>query len=99
MGLITSQFDTAPKPEALGRSRDAVRKRRQRLGRYTTGAEKACSVCGERPVFAESAQARRWGLCKACYLRERQRRIDEERTSASVRQAAKRARDGRRNGR
>lgn len=43
-----------------------------------------------RPVFDTSAQAKKWRLCKGCYLAERKRRLEEEAESNRIRQAAHR---------
>ena len=52
----------------------AVRHARQRYGRFSTGTDGLCIVCDARPVFDTSAQAKKWRLCKGCYLAERKRR-------------------------
>lgn len=76
----------------LGVSVSAARHARSRYGRYRAGSAGLCVVCDSRPVFVESPQARRWRLCKGCYLKERDRREREERDSARVRQAIRRGR-------
>lgn len=68
----------------------AVRHARQRYGRFSTGTDGLCIVCDARPVFDTSAQAKRWRLCKGCYLAERKRRLEEEAESNRIRQAAHR---------
>lgn len=68
----------------------AVRHARQRYGRFSTGADGLCIVCDARPVFDTSAQAKKWRLCKGCYLAERNRRLEEEAESNRIRQAAHR---------
>ncbi len=65
-----------------------IKAHRTKIGRYNPSRVGVCVVCGERPIFAESAEAFRYGLCKACYLRERERRNQEEAWSARVRQQA-----------
>ena len=76
------------------RSARAIREKRKRIGRWRM-AGRICIVCDSRPVYAESAQAREWGLCKSCYLDERERRLGEERRSAAVRQRERTWRNGR----
>ena len=68
----------------------AVRHARQRYGRFSTGTDGLCIACDARPVFDTSAQAKKWRLCKGCYLAERKRRFDEEAESNRIRQAAHR---------
>lgn len=68
----------------------AVRHARQRYGRLSTGTDGLCIVCDARPVFDTSAQAKKWRLCKGCYLAERKRRLEEEAESNRIRQAAHR---------
>lgn len=68
----------------------AVRHARQRYGRFSTGTDGLCIVCDARPVFDTSAQAKKWRLCKGCYLAERKRRLEEEAESNRIRQAAHR---------
>lgn len=66
----------------------AIKDHRTKIGRYNPSRVGVCVVCGERPIFAESAEAFRYGLCKACYLRERERREQEEAWSGRIRQRA-----------
>lgn len=55
-----------------GRTPKAVSRIRERYGRYRRdGVVPLCQKCGEHPVWSESADGRRWGLCKACTLDER----------------------------
>ena len=68
----------------------AVRHARQRYGRFPSRADGLCIVCDARPVFDTSAQAKKWRLCKGCYLAERKRRLEEEAESNRIRQAAHR---------
>ena len=75
---------------ALRVTPSAVRHVRQRYGRFSTGTDGLCIVCDARPVFDTSAQAKKWGLCKGCYLAERKRRLEEEAESNRIRQAAHR---------
>ena len=76
----------------LGVTPSSVRHARQRYGRFGSGTGMLCIACDSRPVFDTSAQAKRWGLCKGCYLAERKRRLEEEAESNRIRQAAHRKR-------
>lgn len=76
----------------LGTTARSVEYARRTYGRFSKSTERLCVVCDERPVFIESPKARRLGLCKGCYLDELARRASEERESARLRQAARRAR-------
>ena len=79
--------------QEMGTTVGAVEYARKRYGRFAPAdASGLCVVCDERPVFEASREAERLRLCKGCWLKERQQRIDEERESARLRQAAKRAR-------
>ena len=80
----------------LGRSASSVAHIRERYGR---AAERrgVCWRCDDRPVWEESREAARMGLCKGCYLKEQAMRDDEERLSNAVRQ--KRFRERQREGR
>lgn len=64
-----------------GRTGDAVRAVRKRYGRYRAkGVTPLCQKCGEHPVDMLDREARRWGLCKACAVAEkewRDRNADE----------------------
>jgi len=51
---------------------EAIRSQRKRMGRWSPDAVPLCQRCGEHPVWTEAADARRWGLCKACALEERE---------------------------
>ena len=79
-------LDTAESLGAwLGRSASSVAHIRERYGR---AAERrgVCWCCDARPVWEESRDAARMGLCKGCYLDEMARREDEERESNALRQ-------------
>lgn len=67
----------------LGVTPSAVRHARQRYGRYP---RRVCSMCGERPVWDESRQAKRLSLCKGCFLAEAARREREDAEAARLRQ-------------
>ena len=53
----------------------AIAVRRSRIGRWRPDAVPLCQKCGEHPVWAEAADARRWGLCRQCALDERDWRV------------------------
>lgn len=93
--LLANPGMTAGELAALlpGRSARAVREKRKRAGRWQM-AGRLCIACDARPVYAESATALSWGLCKECYLDERERRLDEERRSAALRQRERTWRNG-----
>lgn len=76
----------------LGRSAYSVARARARYGRWDTGTERICRACDERPVWEESAKARRMGLCKACYLAEERRRMEEGPEADAVRSMRRRRR-------
>ena len=61
----------------------AVRHARQRYGRFPPRADGLCIVCDARPVFDTSAQAKKWRLCKGCYLEERKRRSRRRRRATA----------------
>lgn len=74
-----------------GRSVQAVKRKRTRLGRFPKREDAGlCVACDERPIWAESAHGRAWRMCKGCTLSEEQRRLDEESSAALVRQHRKR---------
>ena len=78
-----------------GRTVQAVKRQRSRIGRFPEqDAPRLCIRCDDRPVWAESAKARKWGLCKGCFVEEEERRISEEASAALVRQHRKRAGGG-----
>ena len=70
----------------LSTTPEAVRHARSRYGRWPASPGDICGVCGERPVWAESAAARALHLCKGCWLEEKARRLDERREEARLRQ-------------
>ena len=58
-----------------GRTPKAVSRVRERYGRWRTeGFTPPCQRCGEHPVWEAAADGRRWGLCKACTIAEREYR-------------------------
>lgn len=81
----------------------AIRHQRDRLGRYTPDVTPLCQRCGEHPVWDEAADARRWGLCKACALEERawreRHRGDLDRKDNAIRQARFKSRHRKKGGR
>lgn len=66
------------------RSIKAIRRQRERQGRFSGAPVPWCRCCDERPVWVESKRARELGLCKGCYLDEMDRR-DEEAPRANAR--------------
>ena len=78
--------------EELGRTPDAVRRIRERYGRYSRTRTPICSKCGERPVWVESVHARRLGLCKGCYLDEEELRLRDAKRNGALRQLRMHAR-------
>ena len=60
---------------------------RYRFGRFPSNAAGLCAVCDQRPVYAESREAKRLGLCKGCWLKEQRRRLEEDAESTRLRQA------------
>lgn len=76
----------------LGCSVNAVYHARQRYGRFAPEPSGLCVVCDSRPVWAESKGALRMRCCKGCYLREQERRLEEEQLELRVRQRAFRLR-------
>ena len=80
------EMTTAALADALGRSESSVKSARHRFGRFDTGADRLCCCCGERVVYEESPQARRWRLCKGCYLREERMRQEEDKEANRLRQ-------------
>ena len=78
------------------RTVDAIRRHRDRIGRWRPGTVPLCQKCGEHPVWEEAADAARWGLCKSCAMDEREWRLrhrtELERRSNALRQAAFKAR-------
>lgn len=75
-----------------GRSPDSIRRIRERYGRFRVGRIPTCAKCGVRPVWVESAHARRLGLCESCYLEEEELRLRDTKRNATLRQRRKRAR-------
>jgi hypothetical protein len=56
---------------------------RKRQGRWRTeGVIPLCQRCGQRPVAMTDPQAKRWGLCMACAMDEREWR---ERNAEGIR--------------
>lgn len=77
----------------LGRTYGAVRNKRSQLGRYS-GPPK-CEYCRERPVWQESARARRMRMCHRCFNAEMGRRAKEAVEDNRRRQREFKARRGR----
>lgn len=74
------------------RSPDAVRRIRERYGRYRVGRVPICAKCGQRPVWVESVHARRLGLCESCYLEEEELRLKSSKRNVALRQRRMNAR-------
>lgn len=56
-----------------GRTPKAVNRARARFGRYRErGVTPLCQKCGEHPVDMMDREAKRWGLCKACAVSEKE---------------------------
>ena len=72
--------------EILPHSEQAIRKQRQRVGRYHRSLVPLCCKCEERPVWEESKTAKRYGLCKGCYLDEERMRLEDEARAVALRQ-------------
>lgn len=53
----------------------AILSHRSRIGRWRPDAVPLCQRCGEHPVWVESADGERWGLCRRCTLDEREWRL------------------------
>lgn len=70
-----------------GRSPEAIRHRRSRLGRWSKVRVPLCSRCDDRPVWTESPKARAMGLCKGCYLHEMEHRDREASRANALRQS------------
>ena len=65
-------------------SASAIQTQRVRMGRY--GGTRLCGKCDERPVWLESKKAKRYGLCKGCFLDEEQMRLEDEAKAVALRQ-------------
>ena len=72
--------------EVLPHSAQAIRKQRQRVGRYHKQSVPLCCMCEQRPVWDESKQAKKYGLCKSCYLDEERMRLEDEARAVALRQ-------------
>ena len=68
----------------------AIKDQRVRMGRY--GSAPICCMCDERPVWMESPKAKRYRLCKGCYLDEERMRIEDDARAVALRQQRRRAR-------
>lgn len=69
------------------RSPKAIRRMREREGRWSAAAAPTCRLCDRRPVWEESPRARRMGLCKGCYLDEMEHRGREDARANALRQS------------
>lgn len=77
--------------ELLGRTPGAVNSQRKRHGRYGAPHAPVCCLCDSRPVWMESAKAKRYGLCKGCYLDEERMRVEDEAAKERLKMAKRRA--------
>lgn len=68
----------------------AIRDQRRRWGRWNRAMAPLCCRCEERPVWMESPRAKRYGLCKGCYLDEERMRLEEEARATALRQRRRR---------
>ena len=73
--------------EALGVTEASVKYARRTYGRWSSNASGLCVSCDQRPVYVESKEARRLGLCKGCWLEEQRKRLEEDAESTRLRQA------------
>ena len=64
----------------------AIAQQRKRVGRWNRAAVPLCCMCEQRPVWAESARAKRYGLCKSCFVDEERRRLEDEARAVALRQ-------------
>lgn len=69
-----------------------IRQQRMRSGRFRPSAVPLCCRCEERPVWMESQKARRYELCKGCFIEEERRRLEDEAGYAALRQMEQRRR-------
>ena len=69
----------------LGRTARSVEHIRSRFGRHTP-RRGICWACDSRPVWEDSPDALKMGLCKGCYLDEMERREAEEPRDNAFRQ-------------
>lgn len=69
----------------------AIAQQRKRMGRYNRMAAPLCCVCEARPVWLESPWAKRYGLCKACYIDEQRMRMEDEARAVALRQTRRKA--------
>lgn len=72
----------------------AIRNQRARMGRWHRSAAPLCCRCEDRPVWLESPKAKRYGLCKSCYLDEERMRLEDEARATALRQMERRRRRG-----
>lgn len=76
-----------------GRSAKAVRRIRERYGRWRTeGVVPLCQRCGVHPVSVHDREAARLGLCAGCMQDEREWREEQAARNAALRQRRMRRR-------
>lgn len=68
---------------------NAIRIQRAKMGRWHKTQVPLCCKCEQRPVWTESAKAKRYGLCKGCYLDEERMRLEDEAKAVALRQYRK----------
>ena len=78
--------------ELVGHSAGAVRQQRHRMGRYNASKAPLCCMCGTHHVWLESPKAKRYGLCRSCFLDEERMRLEDAGRAAAVRQMRRRKR-------
>lgn len=71
--------------EILPHSEKAIRNKRSEVGRYSKHMQ-ICCKCDERPVWQESPQAKRYQLCKGCFLDEERMRLEDDAKAVALRQ-------------
>lgn len=69
----------------------AIRDQRRRYGRWPRKTVPLCCKCEERPVWMESPRAKRYGLCKGCFLDEERMRLEEDAKATALRQKRRRS--------
>ena len=68
----------------------AIENKRVRIGRWNPARAPLCCKCEDRPVWMESPKAKRYGLCKGCFLDEERMRLEEEAKAVALRQRRRR---------
>lgn len=68
----------------------AIRDQRNRMGRRSTTP--ICCMCDERPVWMESPKAKRYQLCKGCFLDEERMRMEDDARAHALNERKRKAR-------